>query len=381
MNTHGSVGIVKGHEVAGPRKRRILVLGQLRPLNSGQAVMINHLADASFEDLELDVVPMNLADDVSQMGGFKLRKLTRVAQTVSRVILRRVIGGADVLYYCPGGSGRLAVLRDAAVLCATRWMFQRTVFHFHASGTGDAYQRARGPLRILMRAAFRKPDLTIRITKFNPPDGEQIGTRRDVVVPNGIPDLFDPARRTQRSGPLTILFMGLICRGKGVFDLLEAFANIRARGHDARLVLAGSIQSSDVEQEIREQLARRGLEQFVELPGTVAGERKLSLFYNADVFCMPSYFETFGLTALEAMQFEIPVVSCAVGGMQEIVEHEATGLLVAPGSIPDLTDALLRVLVDESTRRRMGIAGRARYLSQFTLNSYRSHMHDALVQA
>jgi glycosyltransferase involved in cell wall biosynthesis len=84
------------------------------------------------------------------------------------------------------------------------------------------------------------------------------------------------------------------------------------------------------------------------------------------VFVMPSYYETFGISCLEAMAFGLPVVATRAGGLPEVVEDGVTGLLVPPGDTHALAEAIGRLLRDPDLRRRLGEAGRERVLARFT---------------
>jgi glycosyltransferase involved in cell wall biosynthesis len=104
----------------------------------------------------------------------------------------------------------------------------------------------------------------------------------------------------------------------------------------------------------------------------------IELYSHAAVFCCPSVYEPFGIINLEAMACGTAVVASAVGGIPEIVVPEETGLLVPFAAQPDgepidppryardLAAALDRLLGDPALRRRMGEAGRARVLRDFT---------------
>ncbi len=83
---------------------------------------------------------------------------------------------------------------------------------------------------------------------------------------------------------------------------------------------------------------------------------------------MPSYYETGGLSAIEAMAFGLPVVASRTGGLPEVVEDGVTGILVPPGDSKALAEAVVLLLHDPALRRRLGQAGRQRVLDEFTLD-------------
>jgi glycosyltransferase involved in cell wall biosynthesis len=88
-----------------------------------------------------------------------------------------------------------------------------------------------------------------------------------------------------------------------------------------------------------------------------------------DMVVMPSLRESFGLVALEAMAMNLPVIASRIGGLEEVVEHGRTGLLVAPGDAVVLADAIQRLTEDPGMRKEMGAAGRQRVESRFGLDS------------
>ncbi len=109
------------------------------------------------------------------------------------------------------------------------------------------------------------------------------------------------------------------------------------------------------------------------LPGWSPAGQLLDAMGGAAVFAMPSRVAAGGdrdgipNVVLEAMAAGLPVVATAVSGIPEAVSHETTGLLVEPGDVTGLAEALERVLTDSTLAARFGAAGRARIAEEFTL--------------
>ena len=87
-----------------------------------------------------------------------------------------------------------------------------------------------------------------------------------------------------------------------------------------------------------------------------------------DALAMPSHWEGFGLTAVEAMAAAKPVVGTKVPGLQEIIVDGETGFLVNIGDAEALAEKLILLIKDEKLRTDMGLAGRKRVQNKFSKN-------------
>ncbi len=182
------------------------------------------------------------------------------------------------------------------------------------------------------------------------------------VVPNPVDsDLFVPGERAP--DPACILVAGRVERMKGQDVLIEALPAIRRAVPSAhvRLVGADGGASAAVAQRSRE----LGVESAVSFEGAVAREELPAVYASAAVCVVPSRFEAFGYTCVEAMACGRPVVASRVGGLAEIVEHEREGLLVAPEDPAALAAAVIRLLGDPALGRRLGAAARSGVLERF----------------
>ena len=86
----------------------------------------------------------------------------------------------------------------------------------------------------------------------------------------------------------------------------------------------------------------------------------------ADLFLLPSQSESFGLSALEAMACEVPVIATRVGGVPEVVEDGGCGYLFEIGDVNGMAEAALRLLNDEASHQHFGARGREIAITRFT---------------
>ncbi len=161
-------------------------------------------------------------------------------------------------------------------------------------------------------------------------------------------------------------------RWKAQHTIIDAFAQLRQRFPEARLVLAGLPGDVALEGpgDYRDYLKRRveglGLSDSVSFPGFLSQADMPCLYGAIDVLAHPSHEEPFGLVLAEAMASEKPVVAIDGGGVPEIITSGREGYLVpreAPGA---MADAVQRLLCDRGLATEMGRAGRRRVLEAFT---------------
>ena len=185
------------------------------------------------------------------------------------------------------------------------------------------------------------------------------------VVPCGVDtDAFRPADRDRARRQLglpakvpVVLFVGRIEPLKGIDVLLRAVSHLDGRFHV--LVIGGDGKDLARRGELAMLARDLGLDGKVSFLDAVPHE-DLPLYYNAaDVCVVPSYYESFGLVAVEAMACGVPVVASRVGGLRETVRDGQTGYLV-PWLCPEpFAERVELLLNNESLRRSLGREARA----------------------
>ncbi len=195
-----------------------------------------------------------------------------------------------------------------------------------------------------------------------------------LVIPYGVDlDQFAPALREPRAdGRVTIGAVSRLSPEKGFEYLLRAVATLRDSGVVLDVVLAGDGPSRAALERLTDEL---GLRERVEFLGEMAHDAVPAVLQRLDIFAMPSTWEGFGVSALEASAMELPIVASNIHGIPDVVLDGETGILVPPADVRALADAIAQLAGDAALRRAMGAAGRA-----FVEREYRWQDNAALME-
>ncbi|MGC3996940.1 MAG: glycosyltransferase [Anaeromyxobacter sp.] len=231
---------------------------------------------------------------------------------------------------CPGPASA-----DACVRCATGAVWERLapaqqdgLVRFSAAREGAAAEALRAAHLLAAPSRF----VAGVFARSAVGKGLQVE-----VAPLGLP-AGAPPRTARPEGPLTLGYLGTVHELKGVFELVEAFAQVRG---DARLVIRGGGVSADVAA-----LRQAAKDPRITVGGPYAPPELGSILPRLDALVVPSRIESYCLTAREALAAGVPVIASRVGGLPEAVVHGRNGLLFdldAPGELA----RVLQAVVDE----------------------------------
>ena len=196
-----------------------------------------------------------------------------------------------------------------------------------------------------------------------------------VVIPNGIgPPTIEAVRRNDGE-ERTLVGLGRLSREKGFDRLIAAFGQVAERHPQWRLLIHGDGPARD---ELQTLVVERGLAGRVMLPGrTDSPEAALAA---ADLFALPSRYEGFPMSLLEAMAAGLPAVAFdGISGVRQILRDRIDGLLVPDGDVAAFATALGELMSDGAGRRQMGGQARA-VVDRFGLDAFFARW-DAVLEA
>lgn len=192
-----------------------------------------------------------------------------------------------------------------------------------------------------------------------------VPNERIALIPNGL-DLSQFADLPNRgcfrqkfgmdSNKRIVLFLGRVNQIKGLDTLARAFKQVVKGFNDALLVIAGP--DDGYLNSLKNLVNSLKMEDNVLFVGPLYGNDKLSAYVDSDVYVLPSTYETFPVTILEAYACSIPVITSMIGSLNEIVLDQVTGILVEPRSVDNLARGILSLLNDPGKAKEMGSNGK-----------------------
>jgi glycosyltransferase involved in cell wall biosynthesis len=177
------------------------------------------------------------------------------------------------------------------------------------------------------------------------------------VVPNGVDlETFRPGADWPADDGY-VLFVGRLVAQKGVTFLLEALSVVLQRCPETRLIVVGDGELDLFFKRITRYL---GIPHRVTFLDWTTGPDLVALYQRSKFVVVPSYYEPFGIVALEAMACGRPVIASRIGGLAEIVNDGVNGFLVEAGNHLQLAQRMVHLIQDRERREAMGQAARER---------------------
>ena len=259
-------------------------------------------------------------------------------------------------------------------------------FHVHSTEKGRTLGNGSSVVSNIELRGAKMADLIVTVSYAMKDELIQLGFPRDKiqVAYNGVdPQKYDPksvpAEKVRilkefyglKDGDFMILFLGRLVGVKGVDKLIMAMPHVLAKIPNARLVIVGV---GDQQEYLTNLTRTMRLDKYVRFRFDFIPEEERILHYAAcDVAVFPSYYEPFGIVALEAMSMEKPVVvgASGVSGMREIViccGEEQCGYHIDPNNPSDIAWGIISALENPEKQKWLGKNGRKRVLSEFTWN-------------
>lgn len=334
----------------GNGKIKVLMVGPDRSVHGGISGVVNNYYEAGLDE-KIDLCYIG-----TMVEGNKLRKLLKALTAFILFSVRvpffqivHVNVASDSSYY-----------RKSFFIKAAKLFRKKLVIHQHGGDFENFYHKqlsGRGRGRV--QKNFSMADVFLVLSPAAKQFFSEIVEENKIVVfPDAIPI---PPEVKKKYGQHRILFLGRLCRAKGIEELLKAVTELAKEYPDIKLYLGGIWE----DQELRA-LAVGNASHVVDL-GWITGKAKDRYLRDSDLFVLPSYFEGQSVSILEAMAHSCTVVASDVGGIPQMIEDGKTGILVRPKDAGSLQDGLQRALEDERLCAQLGANARRKVEAGFAI--------------
>ncbi len=197
----------------------------------------------------------------------------------------------------------------------------------------------------------------------------QVESGKVLHILNGVPDVFVSHNGQVDWGvplPSGARIVGMVSRLSRIKDpqtLIRAVGLVRRQLADVHLVLVGK---GELEDDVRLLVEQEGLQHCVHLLGYRQDVPRL--LHAMDVFVLSSHSEGLSLAILEAMSAQRPIVATAVGGTPALLANGECGLLVPPGDVQAMAQAIIELLTNQTKAQELARRARERFLQEYTID-------------
>lgn len=328
------------------RRKPILLISPLPPPQGGIAVWTKKIIDIGLPDGS----PISLIDtkirgnrNIFDRATVSIAEFTRTLRILCLLIYHLILNKPRIIHInCSLSS--IGIFRDWLCGKIARLFNIPVVVHYHGNMHDFQYTRFAGLSLSALRHLMKDAQINIVINTFSLQKAYEIQMGKVLLLPNFIEEsLFDyPIQHFQKSRPRAI-FAGGITQTKGckeIFNLAIALPEID-------FYLFGKMHADMAD-------LYKNLSANIFLQGEVPHQYLLNEMHRSDFLLFPSYTEGFPLTVLEAMAIGLPVIGTRVGAIPEMITDGKGGILVNPGDIPALIDAIQYISQNQQLRQAMG---------------------------
>ncbi|MEL6438384.1 MAG: glycosyltransferase family 4 protein [Cyanobacteria bacterium J06621_8] len=325
-------------------KINVLMFGPCLSEQGGMGAVQNHIVNNTWTQLNIKHITI---------WNGKTSSLTLFSRALAIFLFQLLKNQVDLVHLHVSERG--SVLRNSILALIAFTFSKPVIMHTHGSEFHIFYDNLPWIVQKLINKIWQSCSYIIALSKSwrntyiekCALDSEQVLVKYNpVAVPK------DQVSRI-KSDKITFVFLGKITQRKGIFDLLIAIARLPSDlQRKAEFIIAGSGETEKAIAMAKE----LQIDSLVSFPGWITSKERDRLLERADVFLLPSYNEGLPMALLEAMSWQLPVITTSVGGIPEIIVDNVTGLLMEPGDIEHLTSSIQNLVNCESLRLKLGNA-------------------------
>lgn len=361
-------------------KKKVFFIMHMPPPVHGAAMVGKYIHDSKAVNDAFDCHYINptTAKNLEDVSKFRIGKIFDVFSLIKRVRKEVKELKPDLVYFTANAAG-FPFYKDFLLVEALKSCGCSIVIHYHNKGVCTRQDHW---LDSLLYKRFFKGLKIILLAENLYSDIHKFVKREDCfILPNGIPSEKTVSTIKSTTDKLHILYLSNMMVEKGVWTLVDACKELKNRGINFVCDFVGGWKDITNEMFVK-RIEEYGLQDNVFAYGAKYGDEKTFYLQNADVFVFPTYYskECFPLVLLEAMRHGLACVSTYEAGIPDIIDEGKTGFLVEKKNPIALADALEKINKDKELFFSMGVEGKKKFETHYTLDIFERNLVGVLKQ-
>jgi len=243
-------------------------------------------------------------------------------------------------------ASKVSFFRKYIALSIAKLFGKKVIFNIHPISFATFYYNSNYFVKRLIEDSLAKCDLVLVLSEI-------IKSKiADICKNCKIEILYNPVvikeLNVREPEIIKVLFLGKLCKEKGIYDIIEAAKYIKNSNVEINLYGDGNVE------EFGNLIADNKLQNKIKIMGWISGTEKEQAYKNSDICILPSYNEGLPMSILEAMAVGLPIISTPVGGIPEAVEDCVNGFLIQSGDYVALAEKIDLLAGSNSLRTQMG---------------------------
>jgi glycosyltransferase involved in cell wall biosynthesis len=362
-------------------KLRIILVGEMPPKPGGAAKFVKNILDSKvlkdgFEFIQFDITNSNKIaktdkNSIPLLGVF--RRLKKAGQLIS--IVSKV--KPHIIHY--NSFGDYSFLSDFLNIAILKIFKRKIILHFHNDPT-SIYNHFPSIEYNWKSAIFRKAMLKTNLTiftgkKFSDYAKGKFGlTKVDYLNNSVAPVYFERNQYSRKQNTIVkVLYMGRLSKLKGIYDFIGIMKELLIL-NKAKFFIAGNYNTIEDKVSVENELKAIPQNSY-ELLGVIGDKKKEEVLMETDILLFPSYYESFGISIIEAASYGIPTIAYNIGMISEIIEQGKTGYISPVGDWKAMKDYLLN-MIKEQTYFQMGLEAKMKVIDEYSFKKFENKLMD-----
>ncbi len=331
---------------------KVLMIGPARSVNGGISAVVNNYFKAGL-DKKIELKYIGTMED-----GSKFHKLSVAIGAIFKFVWN--VRKYHIVHI--NMASDMSLYRKIPFVYLTKLFDKKLVIHQHGGNFQEFYYReCNKKKRVFIKKTLEKADVFLVVADYLGDIFKEIISEEKVIsFPNTIEV---PETIKEKTYEQKLLFLGRLCKEKGIRELLEVVIELKKDYSELELYLGGVWVDTDLKE-----MADKHTD-FIHQLGWIGKEEKEKYLRECSIFVLPTYFEGLPMSLLEGMSYECACIASAVGGIPQVIDDGENGMLILPKDKESLKNAIKKMICDESMQRKLGIAARQKVEEEFELKN------------